>query len=146
MGPFWSVTNYKLIKAVDSDAAQFSSEPTIGLNEVTPEESASSFISMDEPQHSVQRKAVAPVAGPRNLAALEPHIRERVVDILDNLPVRETFNWVDRVSIELTTQMPGHALRFPFRGSLQAHALVGHCDLPHVKRACGTHWKSVSAS
>ncbi len=114
VGPFWSVTNYKLIRAVDSDAAQFSSEPTIGLNEVTQEENASSFISMDDPQHAVQRKAVAPVAGARNLAALEPHIRERVVGILDSLPVGETFNWVDRVSIELTTQMLATLFDFPF--------------------------------
>ena len=114
VGPFWSVTNYKLIRAVDSDAAQFSSEPTIGLNEVTQEESASSFISMDDPEHAVQRKAVAPVAGPRYLATLETHIRERVVDILDSLPVGETFNWVDQVSIELTTQMLATLFDFPF--------------------------------
>jgi cytochrome P450 len=114
VGPFWSVTDYKLIKAVDSDAVQFSSEPSIGLTEVPVEENASSFISMDDPQHAVQRKAVAPVAGPRNLAALEPHIRERVVGILDSLPVGETFNWVDRVSIELTTQMLATLFDFPF--------------------------------
>jgi cytochrome P450 len=114
VGPFWSVTSYELIKAIDSDAAQFSSEPTIGLNEVTEEESASSFISMDNPEHAVQRKAVAPVAGPRNLAALEPNIRERVVGILDSLPMDETFNWVDKVSVELTTQMLATLFDFPF--------------------------------
>ncbi|HIG41943.1 MAG: cytochrome P450 [bacterium] len=114
VGPFWSVTNYNLIKAIDSDAAQFSSEPTIGLNEVSQQESASSFISMDNPEHAVQRKAVAPVAGPRNLAALEPNIRERVVGILDSLPIGETFNWVDRVSVELTTQMLATLFDFPF--------------------------------
>jgi cytochrome P450 len=114
VGPFWSVTNYEMIKAVDTDAAQFSSEPTIGLNEVGEEDSASSFIAMDDPQHAVQRKAVAPVAGPRNLAALEPLIRERVVGILDSLPIGETFNWVDKVSIELTTQMLATLFDFPF--------------------------------
>ena len=40
-----------------------------------------------------------------NLAKLEGTIRERVQRILDSLPVGEEFNWVDRVSIELTTQM-----------------------------------------
>ena len=114
VGPFWSVTNYELIKAIDSDAAQFSSEPTIGLNEVPVEDSASSFISMDNPEHAVQRKAVAPVAGPRNLAALEPNIRECVVGILDSLPMGETFNWVDKVSVELTTQMLATLFDFPF--------------------------------
>ena len=139
VGPFWSVTNYKLIKAVDSDAAQFSSEPSIGLNEVTQEESASSFISMDDPQHSVQRKAVAPVAGPRNLAALEPHIRERVCGILDSLPVGETFNWVDRVSIELTTQMLATLFDFPFE---DRHMLTRWSDIATSPRKAGL-WDTV---
>ena len=114
VGPFWSVTNYDLIKAVDTDAEQFSSEPTIGLNVAEEQDNASSFISMDDPKHAQQRKAVAPVAGPRNLAALAPTIRERVIGILDSLPVGEVFNWVDRVSIELTTQMLATLFDFPF--------------------------------
>ncbi len=113
-GPFWSVTTYDLVKAVDTDPARFSSEPTIGLNVTTEQDNASSFIAMDDPQHAKQRKAVAPVAGPRNLAALEPTIRERVKGILDGLPVGESFNWVDRVSIELTTQMLATLFDFPF--------------------------------
>jgi len=113
-GPFWSVTSYDLIKAVDTDAERFSSEPTIGLNAPAEQDNASSFIAMDDPKHAVQRKAVAPVAGPRNLAALAPNIRGRVIDILDSLPVGETFNWVDRVSIELTTQMLATLFDFPF--------------------------------
>ncbi len=113
-GPFWSVTTYDLVKAVDTDPARFSSEPTIGLNVTTEQDNASSFIAMDDPQHAKQRKAVAPVAGPRNLAALEPTIRERVKGILDSLPIGESFNWVDRVSIELTTQMLATLFDFPF--------------------------------
>jgi cytochrome P450 len=54
------------------------------------------------------------VVGPRNLAALEPIIRQRVCDILDSLPVGETFNWVDKVSIELTTQMLATLFDFPW--------------------------------
>ena len=114
VGPFWSITSYDLVKAVDQDPARFSSEPTIGLNVPTEQDEASSFISMDDPQHAIQRKAVAPVAGPRNLAALEPTIRERVNNILDSLPIGETFNWVERVSIELTTQMLATLFDFPF--------------------------------
>lgn len=113
-GPFWSVTSYELVKAVDTDAARFSSEPTIGLIDPPEQDRASSFIAMDDPKHAEQRKAVAPVAGPRNLAALAPDIRKRVVGILDSLPIGETFNWVDRVSIELTTQMLATLFDFPF--------------------------------
>lgn len=134
VGPFWSVTDYESIKAVDTNAAQFSSEPTIGLNDVGPDNSASSFISMDDPQHAVQRKAVAPVAGPRNLAALEPLIRERVISILDSLPIEETFNWVDKVSIELTTQMLATLFDFPFE---DRHMLTRWSDVATSPRKAG---------
>lgn len=113
-GPYWSVTNYDLVKAVDTDPVRFSSEPSIGF--FTPDEPAeeNSFISLDDPKHAEHRKAVAPVTGPRNLAALAPTIRARVNAILDDLPVGTTFNWVERVSIELTTQMLATLFDFPF--------------------------------
>ncbi|MEQ8693222.1 MAG: cytochrome P450 [Pseudomonadales bacterium] len=114
VGPFWSVTTYEHIKAIDSDHERFSSEPTIGLDELLPNETMPMFIAMDQPKHNEQRKAVAPVAAPRNLANLEPTIRRRVIDILENLPIGERFNWVERVSIELTTQMLATLFDFPF--------------------------------
>ncbi|MDA1074528.1 MAG: cytochrome P450 [Proteobacteria bacterium] len=134
VGPFWSVTSYALVKAIDTDAARFSSEPTIGLNVGSEQDNASSFIAMDNPEHATQRKAVAPVAGPRNLAALAPNIRERVIGILDSLPVGETFNWVDRVSIELTTQMLATLFDFPFE---DRHKLTRWSDIATSPRKAG---------
>ena len=72
------------------------------------------FIAMDAPKHDEQRKAVTGVVAPRNLATLEPLIRERVIEILDGLPIGETFDWVDKVSIELTTRMLATLFDFPF--------------------------------
>ena len=72
------------------------------------------FITMDGPRHLAHRKVVQPVAAPRNLKLLEPLIRERVIEILDGLPVGETFDWVDRVSIELTTGMLATLFDFPY--------------------------------
>ena len=69
---------------------------------------------MDEPEHGRQRRAVAPVVAPKNLAELEPLIRERVIDILENLPVGETFNWVQEVSVELTARMLATLFDFPY--------------------------------
>jgi cytochrome P450 len=54
------------------------------------------------------------VAGPRNLKRLESQIRERVIETLDGLPLGETFDWVDRVSIELTTGMLATLFDFPY--------------------------------
>jgi cytochrome P450 len=69
---------------------------------------------MDPPKHDDQRKVVSPIVAPMNLAKLQHTIRERISDILDNLPRGETFDWVDRVSIELTSSMLATLLDFPF--------------------------------
>ena len=86
------------------------------------------FITMDGPRHNAHRKTCSPVSSPRNLKQLEPLIRERVAEILDGLPVGETFDWVDNVSIELTTRMLATMFDFP-RAAAQAHLLVRHRHL-----------------
>ena len=109
-GPFWSVCSHPLIKAVDTNHTVFSSEKG-GIAIADPivmDESqiqGQSFITLDEPKHMRQRMAVAPTVAPKNLTEFEPLIRERAIDILENLPVGETFNWVQEVSIELTARM-----------------------------------------
>jgi len=119
-GRYWSLTRYDDIKAVDSDHLRFSSANgiTLGLPVGTPLPEGAlgiqMFIAMDPPKHDVQRATVAPVVGPRNLASMEALIRSRVQTILDSLPRGETFNWVDLVSIELTTQMLATLFDFPF--------------------------------
>ncbi len=113
-GPYWSVTKYHDIKHVDMNHQIFSSEGGITLGDQDEDFQLPMFIAMDPPKHDEQRKVVAPVAGPRNLSALEPEIRERVCNILDSLPVGEDFNWVKHVSIELTTQMLATLFDFPF--------------------------------
>jgi cytochrome P450 len=115
-GPFWSVTRYDDIMRVDTDHHSFSSEPTITLVNAHPDPArrASSFITMDQPRHTVHRKAVNPVVGPQNLAAFEKLIRARSIRVIEGLPVGEAFDWVDRVSIELTTQMLATLFDFPF--------------------------------
>jgi cytochrome P450 len=113
-GPYWSITRYNDIKHVDMHHEIFSSAQGISIFDQAADFRTPMFIAMDPPTHDVQRKAVAPVAGPRNLAALEPTIRQRVCAILDSLPRNETFNWVEKVSIELTTQMLATLFDFPF--------------------------------
>ena len=72
------------------------------------------FIAMDPPKHDAQRKVVTPVVSPANLEHLEPIIRERAGKILDSLPRGEDFDWVDKVSIELTTMMLATLFDFPW--------------------------------
>jgi len=118
-GPYWSVTKFKDIMHVDTHHQVFSSEGGITLGPpVSMQESqmmrTPMFIAMDPPKHDVQRATVSPVVEPRNLATLEATIRERAAKILDSLPRNQTFNWVERVSIELTTQMLATLFDFPF--------------------------------
>ncbi len=119
-GRYWSLTKFEDIMFVDKNHELFSSAHGISIGpridaEPNPEElNFSSFIAMDPPKHDLQRAAVSGVVAPPNLAKMESIIRARVCTILDNLPVGETFNWVDRVSIELTTQMLATLFDFPF--------------------------------
>ena len=118
-GPYWSVTRFDDIKNIESDWQHFSSEPSIVLFEARSDdgsavENVPSFINMDPPKHTVQRRAVRPGVSPKQVRKLEGTIRERAARVLDRLPVGEEFDWVERVSIELTTQMLATLFAFPF--------------------------------
>jgi cytochrome P450 len=114
-GPYWSVTRYEDVVYVEKNPDLFSSAHSIVVGDPDPSfPLEAGFITMDGPRHDAHRKVVQPVAAPRNLTFLEPLIRERVIEILDGLPVGETFDWVDRVSIELTTGMLATLFDFPY--------------------------------
>ena len=116
-GPFWSVTKYNDIMAVDTNHQVFSSEASLGGISIRNQQQdfpLPMFIAMDPPKHDKQRKVVSPIVAPENLERLEGTIRERAARMLDELPRGETFDWVDRVSIELTTQMLATLFDFPF--------------------------------
>jgi cytochrome P450 len=119
-GRFWSLTKYADIKKVDSDWRNFSSAHgiTLGLpiDAELPEGALgiTTFIAQDPPAHDVQRKTVTGAVAPPNLVEMEPLIRERTCKVLDSLPEGEAFDWVDTVSIELTTMMLATLFDFPF--------------------------------
>lgn len=116
-GPYWSVTKFKDIMHVDTNHQIFSSDWSLGgitLRNPDADFQLPMFIAMDPPKHDEQRKVVSPIVAPGNLAKLEGTIRERAGKILDSLPIGEEFNWVDKVSIELTTQMLATLFDFPW--------------------------------
>jgi cytochrome P450 len=119
-GPFWSVSKYNDIMAIDTNHQVFSSADGITLPSLEAEADMrkrpqrSSFISMDPPRHDEQRKTVSPVVAPANLHRMEPVIRERAGLILDGLPIGEAFDWVDLVSKELTAMTLATLFDFPF--------------------------------
>ena len=113
-GPYWSVTKYNDIMAVDTNHQVFSSEGGITLAEGSEDFRLPMFIAMDPPKHDVQRKTVSPAVSPMNLQLLEPIIRERAAAILDELPIGEEIDWVDKVSMELTTMTLATLFDFPW--------------------------------
>ncbi len=116
-GPYWSVTRYDDIFQVELDHENYSSSSELGGIQIADQpkgQERASFIRMDPPGHTAQRKTVAPIVAPSNLVNLEPLIRKRTSDVLDALPRRETFDWVERVSIELTNMMLATLFDFPW--------------------------------
>ncbi|MAF61917.1 MULTISPECIES: cytochrome P450 [Sphingomonadaceae] len=134
-GPYWSVTKFNDIMAVDTNHKVFSSEAKLGgisVQDMHSDESAlelEMFIAMDQPKHDQQRKAVSPVVAPSNLLLLEPVIRERAGAILDALPIGEEIDWVKLVSVELTTM-----------------TLATIFDFPWEERAKLTRWSDVTTA
>jgi cytochrome P450 len=116
-GPYWSVTKYNDIMAVDTNHQVYSSEAGLGgitISNPSEDFRLPMFIAMDPPKHDAQRKVVSPIVAPQNLAKLEGTIRERAAGLLDAMPRGETFDWVDHISIELTTQMLATLFDFPW--------------------------------
>ncbi|MEW6017943.1 MAG: cytochrome P450 [Pseudomonadota bacterium] len=125
-GRYWSITRWEDILAVDTNHEDFSSADGItlvdqvALEEQTkalgdrPQRRGAGFITMDEPEHGPQRKAVSPTVAPGNIAKMSPIVRERAGQILDSLPIGEEFDWVDKVSKELTAMTLATLFDFPF--------------------------------
>jgi cytochrome P450 len=131
-GSFWSVTKFKDIMAVETHPEIYSSEAKLGGISITDRPMKfrrSSFISMDPPRHDEQRKVVSPIVAPANLQNMSGVIRERVCRVLDGLPRNETFDWVQRVSIELTTLM-----------------LTTLFDFPEAERSKLTYWSDCATA
>src|SRR6202158_3793473 len=115
-GPYWSVTKYNDIMDIETHHSVFSSAALLGgitIRDVSPDFRRESFIAMDQPRHGAQRKTVAPMFTPTHLDQLAINIRKRSAECLDNLPRNDVFDWVDQVSIELTTQRLAVLLDFP---------------------------------
>ena len=127
-GPYWSITRYNDIMQVDKDYETFSSDAHLEgimidddiVGDAESDFFVSSFITMDPPDHAPQRKAVNKIVTQPSLVNFSTVIRKRTQDLLDELPIGEPFDWVKRVSIELTTQMLATLFDFPFedRGKL----------------------------
>ena len=118
-GPYWSVSTYKPVVHVEALPDIFSSSWTNGggisiVDRAPDEKPMPNFIAMYRPKHTDQRRSVAPAFTPSEMVRMSASVRQRTAEILDELPWGERFDWVDRVSIELTTQMLAILFDFPW--------------------------------
>ncbi len=120
-GPFWSLTRYADIVRVNAADDVFSCDyerggHILGYQKLFRDHGvdARMFQSTDAPKHTAQRKAIAPLVARASVKDMESVMRELCCRILDELPVGEPFNWVERFSIEMTTQVLARLFDFPW--------------------------------
>ncbi len=123
---YWAVTRYDDIHYVSKNPQLFSSDGAHGgvtledpqdvarrVRAERGEEPATigelknsrAMITMDPPEHSLQRRMVAPGFTPQKLAAMTPRIRARVTQILDDIEGQSEFEFVKAVAAELPIQV-----------------------------------------
>ncbi len=133
-GPYWSVSTYKPIVHIEALPKIFSSSWEYGgisiafdTNKLLEGEiRLPMFIAMDPPRHAGQRRTVAPAFGPSEVAAMKREVQQRTGEVLDSLPIGEPFDWVEKLSIELTTGMLARLFDFPWE---ERHNLTRWSDL-----------------
>ena len=118
-GPYWNVSTYKPIQHVEALPDIYSSAIehggiTIADRVDEDEVEMPMFIAMDRPKHTGQRRTVSPAFTPTEMKRMAEEIRTRTGELLDTLPWDEEFDWVDKVSIELTTGMLALLFDFPW--------------------------------
>ena len=118
-GSYWNICSHKAIQHIEALPDIYSSQVG-GITIADKREDDDSdfelpmFIAMDRPKHTGQRRTVAPAFTPSEMKRMEEEIRHRTAEVLDSLPWDEDFDWVDKVSIELTTGMLAILFGFPW--------------------------------
>ena len=104
-GPYWSIVRFADIANVEADTKRFSSASGFTFADIDPNFHYRSVMASDGHQHRQKRTAISPMMTLEGLQKLELYIRAAVKEILDSLTVGETFDWVDKVSMALTSRM-----------------------------------------
>ncbi len=112
-GPYWSITTYKDLQEVENHPEIYSSDWENGGCLIL-DGMKLGFMAMDDPKHAQQRMTLMPLMVPSNLHRMGEAVRERTRDILENLPRGKAIDWVEEVSLPLTTRMLALLLDFPF--------------------------------
>ena len=116
-GPYWSAVTHDLVSEVELRHDVFSSRWDLG--NITIAESVNgqgfpNFIAQDQPIHTAQRRVIAPAFSPSQMLKLGAQVKARTKELMDDLPIGENFDWVERVSIPQTLGMLCILFDMPF--------------------------------
>jgi cholest-4-en-3-one 26-monooxygenase len=118
-GPgYWALTRYEDIVTASSDNELFSSwRGGTNLDDNLPEDAMALIrtilINMDPPKHTKYRKLVATGFTPKQIALLEPHVREITKRIVDNIAAKGSCDFVTDVAAELPLAVIAEMLGVP---------------------------------
>ena len=116
-GPYWSAVTHDLVQEVELRHDVFSSRWDMGnitIADAVNGEGFPNFIAQDPPIHTAQRRVIAPAFSPSQMVKLDAQVRERTKMLMDALPVGESFDWVERLSIPQTLGMLCILFDMPF--------------------------------
>ncbi|HMN52949.1 MAG TPA: cytochrome P450 [Sphingopyxis sp.] len=116
-GGYWSVATHALVQAGELDPPTFSSSGENGnivIADPPPQSNLPNFIAADPPVHTAQRRVISPAFSPSQMSEREKTVKQRTRELFDGLPVGETFDWVESVSVPLTIGMLCILFDFPW--------------------------------
>lgn len=116
-GSYWSVVTHDLVQEVELRHDVFSSRWDMGnitIADAVNSEGFPNFIAQDQPIHTAQRRVIAPAFSPSQMLKLDAAVKARTKELMDSLPIGETFDWVERVSIPQTLGMLCILFDMPF--------------------------------
>lgn len=112
-GDFWNLTRYDDVQAADLNYDVYSSRDIVLVDDTPENFGVSMFLGMDPPRHTAYRDALKAMFSASHLATMEGELRAWVISVLNGLPLGVEFDWVDRVSIEITSFVLAKILDFP---------------------------------
>ncbi len=116
-GAYWSAVTHDLVSEIELRHDVFSSrwdKGNITIADSINGQGFPNFIAQDQPIHTAQRRVIAPAFSPSQMIKLDKAVKARTKELLDGLPVGETFDWVERVSIPQTLGMLCILFGMPF--------------------------------
>jgi len=116
-GPFWCVTGYDEVVAVNRDNATFSSAERLVFmwdpDEANLEQQRLLMLNMDPPLHTRYRRLINKGFTPRMVSELESTMRKRTTDIIDRVAERGECDFVVDVASELPLQVIADLMGVP---------------------------------